>query len=107
MIEEEVEERPSYLPFVLLSTLYLLSAGYTNAMLFGLVPFEHFPGLLPKINIVLMAGVIIACLKLRFNAAIILTLMVEVLLLSPSIFLVFNAMATGRMNVDFFRTLVE
>jgi hypothetical protein len=102
-MEEELEQEPSYMPFIVVSGLLLTSAVLTDLIVFGFwnVPF---PVLLPRVNLLLMAGVIISCLKIRFNAGIVLVLMVEVILLVPSIFLVFLALAKGRMDIDFFRT---
>jgi hypothetical protein len=106
-MNEELEEKPSYMPFIVVSIVFLLSATITDLMVFGFWKANTFPTILPKLNLLLMVGVIISSLKIPFNTGIVLALMVEVLLLVPSIFLVFNVMLTGKMNIDFFRTFTE
>ena len=101
------ETKSNYLPFVLMSIVYMLFASFTDLTLFGFLPLQRFIYSQPAITILLMGGVIASSLKIKFNPLIILVLGIEVILIAPSLFLLLSSIFTGHMNIDFFKTFTE
>ena len=105
--EENLDRvRQNYLPFAGSSILYMMLVSYTDLTVFGIAGQFTFYSFLPAFTIIAMSAVIFSSLKIRFNPLIIAVLAVEVLLLVPSLFLLLTSIFTGKMNIDFFRTLI-
>lgn len=105
MEEEHPQLDASYLPFILISSVYILLAAITDLSVLGFLPDYGFVRYMPVAIALMMAGIIASCLRLKFNVPVVLLLFIEVILFSPSLFLLIHRLFTGTYNFEFLKTI--